>query len=98
MQRQFLCNLFIRYIQAHEIQEGVSDLLILHSTTSFGRVWTFQFTKEPFRRVFCAVLGIHMCGKGGGTWPKTLHESMQGRSCCSARGAYGQKTHAASHV
>ena len=46
----------------------------------------FRCTKEPFRRVFCAVLGIHMCGKGGGMWPKTLHESMQGRSCRSARG------------
>src|SRR5262249_38191412 len=33
---------------------GVSDLLILHSTPSCGGVWTFQWTKEPYRLVHCA--------------------------------------------
>ncbi len=46
----------------------------------------FRCTKEAFRRVFCARLGTNRRGKGGGAWPKTLHERMRGRWCRGARG------------
>jgi hypothetical protein len=43
-------------------------------------VWRpFPSTKEPFRPVFCAILGQKTRNKGGGAWPKTLHERIPGR-------------------
>src|SRR6266568_6477036 len=39
----------------------------------------FRCTKEAFRAVFCAILRPKTLGKGGGAWPKTLHERIPGR-------------------
>jgi len=75
----------IRFVGCAPIKEAHAHPHALSGTRPSARC-PFQYTKEPFRGVFCALLGPKTGKKGGKAWPKTLHERIQGRWCHSAPG------------